>query len=58
VHRVAIDHCLVSPEIAIRDRHIGPDVGSDHFPVVLDFALAGEAPVIKSRATNARSAAP
>lgn len=37
--RIAIDHCLVSPEIAVRNRFIGPDVGSDHFPLVLDLSI-------------------
>lgn len=38
--RIPIDHCLVSPEIVVRNRFIGPDVGSDHFPLVVDLALA------------------
>ena len=37
--RIPIDHCLVSPEIAVEDRRVGTDVGSDHFPLVVDFAL-------------------
>jgi endonuclease/exonuclease/phosphatase (EEP) superfamily protein YafD len=37
--RISIDHCLVSPEIVVRKRFIGPDVGSDHFPLVLDLAI-------------------
>ncbi len=37
--RIPIDHCLVSPEIAVHDRTIGPKVGSDHFPVVVDFSI-------------------
>lgn len=37
--RIPIDHCLVSPEIAVHERHIGPDVGSDHLPVIVDFSL-------------------
>ncbi len=34
-----IDHFLVSAEFAIRDLRIGPDIGSDHRPVMLDFQL-------------------
>jgi endonuclease/exonuclease/phosphatase (EEP) superfamily protein YafD len=37
--RVPIDHCLVSSGITISDRRIGPFVGSDHFPVILDFSF-------------------
>lgn len=37
--RIPIDHCLVSPEIAVHERQIGPDVGSDHFPVIVDVSL-------------------
>lgn len=37
--RIPIDHALVSKGIRVVDRRLGPDVGSDHFPVILDFAL-------------------
>jgi endonuclease/exonuclease/phosphatase (EEP) superfamily protein YafD len=37
--RIPIDHCLVSPEIMVRRRFIGADVGSDHFPLVVDLAI-------------------
>ncbi|HTI51861.1 MAG TPA: endonuclease/exonuclease/phosphatase family protein [Planctomycetaceae bacterium] len=37
--RIPIDHCLVSPGIRIADRRIGPDVGSDHLPVIVDLAI-------------------
>jgi len=40
--RVPIDHCLVSPGIAVRRRKVGPRVGSDHFPIVVDVAVAAE----------------
>ena len=36
---IPIDHCLVSPEIIVTDRQIGPDVGSDHYPIVVDLQL-------------------
>jgi len=36
---ITIDHCLVSPEVAVRKRWIGPHVGSDHFPLLLDLAV-------------------
>ena len=37
--RVPIDHCLVSAGVTITDRKVGPFVGSDHFPVILDFSF-------------------
>jgi endonuclease/exonuclease/phosphatase family metal-dependent hydrolase len=36
---IPIDHCLYSPGIAIVNRQTGPHVGSDHFPVVVDFVI-------------------
>jgi endonuclease/exonuclease/phosphatase (EEP) superfamily protein YafD len=38
---VPLDHCLISKGLAVRDRHFGPSMGSDHFPLVLDVAIAG-----------------
>ncbi len=38
---IPIDHCLVSPGVSVRNRWVGPDVGSDHYPVVVDFSLKG-----------------
>ncbi len=38
--RTPIDHCLVSPHVMVRRRWLGPRVGSDHLPVILDFSLA------------------
>jgi endonuclease/exonuclease/phosphatase (EEP) superfamily protein YafD len=37
--RVPIDHCLVSSDLAVLSRRLGPDVGSDHFPVMVDLAF-------------------
>ena len=37
--RIPIDHCLVSPNIVVTGRYIGPDVGSDHLPVVVDLDI-------------------
>jgi len=37
---VPIDHCLVSPEITVLDRRLGPAVGSDHYPLIVDFSIA------------------
>lgn len=37
--RIPIDHCLHSPSIRITRREIGPDAGSDHFPLIVEFQL-------------------
>lgn len=35
---IPIDHCLHSPEIDVIGKTVGAHVGSDHYPVVVDFA--------------------
>jgi endonuclease/exonuclease/phosphatase (EEP) superfamily protein YafD len=40
--RIPLDHVLHSPEITIHDRVVGGDVGSDHFPVIVDFTLTND----------------
>ena len=39
VMRVPIDHLLHSPELNVRDRRLGPALGSDHFPLLVDLEL-------------------
>jgi endonuclease/exonuclease/phosphatase (EEP) superfamily protein YafD len=39
VLRVPLDNCLVSHGLAVTDHRHGPDIGSDHFPLVVDLAL-------------------
>jgi endonuclease/exonuclease/phosphatase (EEP) superfamily protein YafD len=36
---IPIDHCLATEEFAPLKREIGPWVGSDHLPVIVDFML-------------------
>lgn len=38
--RFPIDYCLVSRDVSVRDFKRGPDIGSDHFPLVMDFSFA------------------
>jgi len=35
--RIPIDHCLVSPHFSVVTRRVGPEVGSDHRPIVVEL---------------------
>lgn len=37
--QIPIDHLLHSSHLVVVDRWLGPDLGSDHFPLVVDLAL-------------------
>jgi vancomycin resistance protein VanJ len=41
-HGVRIDHILVGPGWQVERCEVGPDVGSDHRPVIADLLLLGE----------------
>ncbi|HJQ58179.1 MAG TPA: endonuclease/exonuclease/phosphatase family protein, partial [Vineibacter sp.] len=36
---LAIDHALISPGVRVVERRLGPNIGSDHRPLVLHFRL-------------------
>jgi endonuclease/exonuclease/phosphatase (EEP) superfamily protein YafD len=36
---IPIDQILHGSGVVILDRHVGPEIGSDHFPVTADIAL-------------------
>ena len=38
--RIPIDHVFASPDVAVVRRAVGPDIGSDHFPVEATLVLA------------------
>jgi endonuclease/exonuclease/phosphatase (EEP) superfamily protein YafD len=37
--QVSIDHLLHSSELAVADRRLGPPMGSDHLPLVVDLSI-------------------
>lgn len=37
--QTTLDHCLVSKEISVVNRITGPNIGSDHLPVVIELIL-------------------
>ena len=69
-YRIAIDHAFLSPDLAVVGRRLGPEIGSDHRPLILDVAPApprnpaaqpdhspaGSAPANLTRSASRRSA--
>ena len=41
--RVPLDNCLVSGSVAVANPHVGPDIRSDHLPLIVDLARKGSA---------------
>jgi endonuclease/exonuclease/phosphatase (EEP) superfamily protein YafD len=39
VFRIPIDHCLISPSVEVKDIRTGPDLGSDHLPLIVDLGI-------------------
>lgn len=37
--QIPIDQCLASPSLEVVGMHTGPNIGSDHLPIVVDFQL-------------------
>ncbi len=54
-YRIPIDHAFVSGDLAVVDRRLGPDFGSDHAPLVLDLAPAAGAGGVRSSASPSKS---
>lgn len=43
--RIPLDHCRVSADLAVVSQQVGPDIGSDHFPLQTDLAIPSGAPL-------------
>ena len=39
-YRIGIDHAFLSADLAVQGRRLGPEIGSDHFPMILDVVPA------------------
>lgn len=37
--RITLDHCLVSDGLAVVDRNVGPNIGSDHLPIMAELGI-------------------
>jgi len=51
---IPIDHALVSSNVVVHHRSIGPAIGSDHYPVIIDFSITAkgkELGIINRRST-------
>lgn len=48
IARIALDHGLVSPPIQVLDKRLGPNVGSDHLPLILQLKIPTSSPIKKA----------
>jgi len=48
--RVPLDNCFAGRDVVVRSHHDGPDVGSDHFPLVVDLSIVRNAASMYTRA--------
>lgn len=53
--RIPIDHVLVEPSLIVRDRRVGPDIGSDHLPVRVELEITTRPTPPQSPSGNANA---
>lgn len=41
-YRIPIDHAMVDKDLTVVERRLGPDIGSDHFPLLFELAPAAK----------------
>ncbi len=37
---VPIDHFLITPDVLVHHREVGPHIGSDHYPIMMEYSLS------------------
>lgn len=47
--RIPIDAVLVGPRWQVQELRMGPNIGSDHLPLIIELSLAPDAPVIETK---------
>jgi endonuclease/exonuclease/phosphatase family metal-dependent hydrolase len=57
-YKIAIDHAFVSTDLAVTSRRLGPAIGSDHLPLVIELAPAASFDSVKNLATHADQSSP
>ena len=55
---IPIDHCLHTAGIHVTRRATGPRVGSDHYPLMVDFVLTTSSSMNRQQTTSPNAAAP
>jgi endonuclease/exonuclease/phosphatase (EEP) superfamily protein YafD len=55
-YRIPIDHAFVSGDLAVVGRRLGPAIGSDHLPLILDVTLAAPSAGVESTSSANRAA--
>jgi endonuclease/exonuclease/phosphatase (EEP) superfamily protein YafD len=57
-YRIALEHAFLSDDLAVVARRLGPEIGSDHFPLILELAPAAGADAAAATNSTIQSGAP